>query len=318
MQNYEGTRTSAIAAVIAGALALVVFTGCRSQPPPDNSSRAVAPNSVNGPARVQVEAGAPEANIDATKIVSAYNARNVGSPGWRRVVLDLFTGDSVTRSFTVVNLWHSQADMVSTLFLLEQPPALTGTNYLLREWPGKPVEMRVSLFLPAGEQHVLEVEPSNFDEGLLGSDFSYNDIRMQLPLIGYHYTFAGKGVLVNEPVWVVEAVPTEQQSRETVLWNKATLYLARNFAFLLGADYYKDAAIVKQMRVDSVKQIQGVWTATHITMYSADTRRSELRLIDAEFNSSRFDVKLLSPERLPFLSNEVRNGWTTGFTNPPH
>ncbi len=305
--------------LVVGLLGLA-FAGCGSQLSTKNSNSQTIPMRLYEPERVLVEPLSANADADASKIVAAYNSRNFGSPGWRRVVLELLTDGAVTRTFTVVNLWRSHDDNVSTLFLLEEPKGLIGTNYLLREWTNKTPEMRVNLFLPAGEQRALEVAPSNFDEGLLGSDFSYNDIRMQLPLVGYRYTLVGAGVLTNEPVWVIEVVPSHPQSREMTSWSRANLYLARRFPFLLGADYYSEngaagRSILKQMRVDRLKQIKGVWTAAHITMYGDPNRRSELTLSDAEFNSHSFDPKFLSPEKLQFVADEVRKGWTPGHTS---
>lgn len=294
--------------------ALLLFPGCGSRQ--GATDLRTGRNGGGAVPSVIIQPLSHSSGTDASKIINAYNTRNVGSPGWRRVIMELFTNGSVTRTFTVVNLWFASEDTVSTLFLLESPKGLSGTNYLLREWTNKTPEMRVNLFLPAGERKVLEVAPNNFDEGLLGSDFSYNDIRMQLPMRGYRYTLVGEGVLNAEPVWIVESLPSAPQSRATTSWDRADLYFARDFPFLLGADYLRtseDSAngpvMVKQMRVDKLKQIAGSWTAIHMTMYSDQNRRSELTLNDAEFNSDTFDRKLLSPDELQVVADEVRRGW---------
>src|ERR1051325_10078867 len=41
----------------------------------------------------------------ADKLIKAYNTRNLGSPGWRRVLMELITDNRVTSTFTVVNIW---------------------------------------------------------------------------------------------------------------------------------------------------------------------------------------------------------------------
>src|SRR5207253_2482779 len=176
------------------------------------------------------------------------------------------------------------------------PKGLSGTDYLLQEERNKMPDIQVHLFLPAGERRVLEVASNNLNEGLLGSDFSYNDVRMQLPATGYRYTVKGQGKLLNEPVWVLEAEPSTQQTREICSWSRARLYLARNFQFLLGADYYGETVnggsqppLLKQMRVQSLKQIDGVWTATSMIMYGEDNRSTVLTLQDAKFNSAGID-----------------------------
>ena len=297
----------------------ILLSGCQSKSVTDN----LAPVSVNAEKqfpeleKVSIEKLPELGATDVLKIVADYNARNFGNPGWRRVSMELMTDGVVTRSFTVVNLWRSDGGVVRTLFLLEEPKGLSGTNYLLEEERSGLPDMRVYLFLPAGERRVLEVAPSNFPEGLLGSDFSYSDLRTQLPIKGYHFTLKGQTSLLNKPAWVIEAEPTTAQTREIFPWSAANLYLARDFPFLLGVDFYDKAEsgagaspLVKQMRVQGLKQINGVWTATRITMWGRDKRASVLTLMDAGFNSAEITPDLFSPKELAHLSEKVRQGWT--------
>jgi hypothetical protein len=297
----------------------VVLSGCRPTSVTNNStsSNVNTESRLPEPEKVSVEK-IPDKDIpNVSKLVDDYNGRNFGSPGWRRVLMELMTDSAVTRTFTVVNLWRSDNNAVRTLFLLEEPQGLSGTNYLLQEERDKLPDMQVSLFLPAGERRVLGVAPSNFSEGLLGSDFGYHDMRMQLPVKGYRYSLKGQASLLNESVWVVEAEPITDQTRKINSWSTAHLYLARNFPFLLGADFYgksekgtDTSSLLKQMRVQGLKQIDGVWTATRITMYGQDKHTSVLKLKEAGFNSAKIDPDLFLPKELPGLSERVRQGWT--------
>lgn len=248
------------------------------------------------------------------ELVSAYNSRNLGSPGWRKVSLDLITDTHVTNSFTVINLWHQFENEVRTLFLLEEPAGLKGTSYLLQEKTVSSPEMQVHLFLPAGERRVLAVGQDNFDEGLLGSDFTYNDMRMLLPETGWRYRLTGQTRLAGETAWVVEAVPTSDQLS---VWSLIRLYLARDFQLLLGADFHElvdrktgQSSVSKQMRVQSFKQKNGVWTATQMVMSSLQKRFSVLMLKEAEFSVPQSDPSLFSPDQLPNLATRIQEGWS--------
>jgi hypothetical protein len=297
----------------------MLLTGCRSTPVAHNTtpSNTNAGERLAEPEKVSIEKITERDTPEVSKLLDDYNARDFGSPGWRRVLIELMTDGAVTRTFTVVNLWRSEGGIVHTLFLLEEPKGLSGTNYLLQEEKDKMPDMQVHLFLPAGERRVLEVAPDNFSEGLLGSDFSYHDVRMQLPIKGYRYRLTGKTSLLNEAAWVVEAEPSTDETREINSWSTAHLYLARNFPFLLGADFYgksEDGAgtprLVKQMRVQGLKQLDGVWTATRISMYGQDKRTSVLKLKNAGFKSDGIISDLFVPKELPALSERVRQGWT--------
>lgn len=313
MKSWNPTRTLSLWMLVSA-----VVTGCRTESATNYaaSSQAKAEVRIAEPEQPRIErlpaAGAPRVE----QLVEAYNARNFGSPGWRRVLMELVTDGAVTRTFAVVNLWRSDNDSVRMLFLLEEPKGLSGTGYLLEEprREGLP-DMQVHLFLPAGERRVLEVAPSNFSEGLLGSDFSYQDVRTQLPVKGYRYSVKGQSTLLDTPVWVLEAEPATEETREVCAWSTADLYLSRDFPFLLGADFYGKSdrgatapPMLKQMRVRSLKQIDGVWTATRIAMYSRNGRSSILTLKDAGFNSKQVDADLFSAKELPTLSEKVRQG----------
>jgi hypothetical protein len=267
--------------------------------------RTAAPVSV-------VLAPAPSAP-DALTVVRTYNQRDIGSPGRRHVLLELLTGTEVTRTFEVQNVWARTDDEVYTLFLLTEPQGLSGTSYLLTEAGHMEAAMRVNLYLPAGQRRVLTVSPDNYDEGLLGSDFTYNDLRMQLPLEGYEYELAGQTSLLDQHCWVVVARPITPDASQAVAWKAARFYLASSSPFLLGADYYDEAGeqqALKRMRVESIEQRAGVRTATRIVMYGRDNRSSVLTLKDAAFRLAEVRPEVLSAASLPLVAEQVRAGGT--------
>lgn len=297
---------------ISGALLLgaaLFSSGCRtgsaSQPGGNEEPKADRPAMES----VAIEAASSSPSVD--RILSAYNSRNIGSPGSREVQMDLFTKQRLTRSFQVLNRWIAEGGEVRTLFLLTNQSGLIGTNYLLREQRNaNPPDMKISLFLPAGEQRILEVTPDSFDEGLLGSDFSYSDMRMLLPTRGIQYRLAGEGKLHQERVWAVEAAAQSDEMARQVGWKRARYYFAQNFSFLLGADYFAepgDSAPRKQMRVDRYEQVRGVWTATKILTTTGEDRYSILSLRNARFGDANFDADRLLPEELPRIAERTRN-----------
>jgi hypothetical protein len=268
--------------------------------------------------RLEVQTLTDLAVPNANALVNAYNSRDLGSPGWRRVSLELVTDAQVTNTFTVVNMWRQFENEVRTLFLLEAPAGLRGTDYLLRE-KADSQEMQVNLFFPAGERRVLEVGPNNFDQGLLGSDFTYNDMRMLLPVKGWRYRSTGRTHLLREPAWVVDAQPLNRLNDQISSWSLVRLYLARDFQLLLGADFYGmvegktgKAPLSKQMRVQSFKQYNGVWTATQIVFSGPQKRFSVLHLKSVYFSISNSDPNLFSSDQLPVLADKIQGGWSPG------
>lgn len=291
------------------------LSGCRSRPASNSEKTAPARNEprVLAIEKPDVQKITDEAVPSVNELVRTYNARNFGSPGWRQVSLELITDGNATKDFVVLNMWRNYENEVRTLFLLEEPTGLKGTSYLLSEKMEASPSMQVNLFFPAGERRVLDVGPENFGEGLLGSDFSYDDMRMLLPVQDWQYALTGRAMLQGELVWVIDAKPINGAGHPGSSWSLVRIYLARNFQLLLGADFHSaaDAAkAIKQMRVQSYRQDNSVWTATRMVMAGPQNRFSVLTLREAHFMVADFDAQLFSPEQLPALSEKIQRGWT--------
>ena len=255
-------------------------------------------------------AAPPAAVPDGLRLVNEYNQRNFGSPGWRRVYLELKSGAKVTRTFTILHLWRTVGDEVPSLVVLEQPAGLRGTSYLLVEDPQAPAEMRLALRLPAGERRVLTITPGRFEEGLLGSDFAYSDLRWRLPTTGFRLTVAGKSRLLGREVWMVDAEPSTPQAAQSTSWARVRYYLSREPAILLGADFHRNpaGAPFKQLRVESTTRVGQAWTQTRMVMSLAGGRSSVLTLKDVGPLPESIGTDLFVPEMLGTVA-ERANGW---------
>jgi outer membrane lipoprotein-sorting protein len=254
---------------------------------------------------------------DVRGLVDQYNRRDLGTPAWRRVVLKLVNNQQVSRTFTVVNLWLDMDRQVRTLFLLEDPSGLRGTNYLLMEDRGglQDSDMKIFLQLPAGQRLPLEINSGSFNEGLLGSDFNYNDMRMLMPAAGYEYRMVGQSTLLDTPAWVIEATPSSKATLKKHARSSALYYLAQDFPLVLGVDVFDgtktgEQGWAKRMRVQSFEKIEGIWTATRITMTAPGGRASILELKDIHYRVKHRQEEVFVPERLPDLTERVRRGWS--------
>lgn len=260
-------------------------------------------------ALVASAAPGPAAASRALALIEAYNGRSFGNPGWRRVRLELRNGDVVTRTLTVANVWREEeGGTVRMLFVLERPEGLKGTNYLLIENPKVAASMQVFLNLPAGNRRVLTIQPSHFDEGLLGSDFGYRDLRMKIPTAGFELRLLGRRSLRGQSAWAVAAVPVSAEAKQGAAWGRSIYYLAEKDPVLLGADHFQtaaDAKPIKEMRVHGLRKIDGAWTETRIVMTGADRRSSVLSLEDFRAAVPGADVSLFVPELLPTVADRL-------------
>ena len=243
--------------------------------------------------------------LDALNILAAYNGRDIGSLGSRKVLLNLVNDSEVVREFTIVNIWEQQQDEINTIFYLDGPENLQGTCYLLAE---NCEEMSVDLFLTTNK-NVLSIKSDYFDQGLLGSDFGYQDLRMKWPVDKYDYRMKGHEKINNFKTWKIEALPLGKNKSTTYMY----LYFHVDFPFLIGIDYFlmenkkKGAKLkpYKKLRVEDLTFIDNIPIATLIRMYTNDKEYSELKLIDAKFRRQDIDSRLFLRASLPDLKSSL-------------
>jgi outer membrane lipoprotein-sorting protein len=281
MTPVRSLLAGALLALFAGLAGIAVSAGFAAPP------RALAPAVAPPPA--------------ALELLSAYNARDFGTPGWRRVRLELKNDTTITRTFSILHLWRQQGEELRSLVLLESPPGLRGTDYLLIESAKLPVGMALFLHLPAGQRGVLTIKPSRFEQGLLGSDFSYSDLRWRVPTAGYRLAVVGSSTLLGRPVWEIEAEPTTPALRDSTSWGLIHYYLCEKPSLLLGADYYRQrgAPPAKRLRIVSFEQRGKVWTPTRMVMEISPRRSSLLSLAESGFGAGPTQPELFLPEALP-------------------
>lgn len=257
-----------------------------------------AETAAKPPARLA--APSPEAQPDW---IERYNGRTLGAPGWRRVRIDLLAEGVVTRSFTVLNAWRQDLQGgVQALYFLEAPQPLRGTAYLETERASNSPDLSVHLFLPAGRRAVLAVAPETFGEGLLGSDFSYEDVRLLASRAGVRYRQVGAGRLLGRRAVLIEALraPPLQASQ----WKRALLYVDEREPFLLGADF-ESARGLKRLRVEAIGRVGAVPTATRQLMTTGDGRATRMTLLDMHVDAAEVDARWFAPSALPSLEQAL-------------
>jgi hypothetical protein len=258
---------------------------------------------------------APAAVPVAGDLIQTYNSRALGSPGVRRIRLDLQSGALTTRSFEVVHAWQQTPQEISSLVLLDAPLDLRGTSYLWSEDNRLPTGLSIFLRLPAGKRLVLAIEPGQFDEGLLGSDFSYVDLLWQIPMKGRQFRLIGERQVAHASVWAIECRPETSAARDTSAWDRIEYYLSRESNLLMGADYFEHppasgspAPAAKRLRVSGWTARDGVWAPTTMVMSREGDQRSVLTLLSARYRIKTLRTGLFLPAALGPIAGQLESG----------
>lgn len=245
--------------------------------------------------------------VEARELIRASNAREFGDFGYRKVRLELRAADTVLDRFVVVNVWRRVERDVRMFFYIVEPVNLRGACYLVREHGNGFQEMDVHILLPLSKASVLRVESSNFEDGLLGSDFSYFDTRVTFPGENADFDLLGTLLQDQRPSWVLECRNRRWPWVRDTRWHRAVLTLDPKSLLLTSIDYYRElvAAPIKRVRVLSVEQRDGIWTPTRLLAYRSGTENSLLTLLNYDCDFQAAAQLRFVPEELSVLGSFV-------------
>lgn len=225
-------------------------------------------------------------------LVQRYQERPLGSPGLRRIKLELQTRGTTTRTFEVAHGWTESAGKVSSVVLLDAPGDMRGTSYLWIEDSAQGAGSQIFLRLPAGRRKTLAVEASRFDEGLLGSDFAYADLFWRLPTHGRRLQVLGDGVIDGVPVTTVQS---RAEPDTVTAWPRVEYSFARDSQRLVSARFYSakgaseasgsTATPLKTLTVQGWREQDGIWAPTVMVMSRPGEQRSVLSLVWARYRT---------------------------------
>ena len=108
--------------------------------------------------------------------LSLHATRNFGKTGFREVVLTVFTDQQPVVSYRILHIWNvAESSECSSAFFLTEPSALHGTSLKLVEYPYSE-DLKIWLKLPSNKNPII-IDPSESHRSILGTDFSYTDLR---------------------------------------------------------------------------------------------------------------------------------------------
>ena len=120
----------------------------------------------------------------------------------------------------------------------------------------------------------------------MGSDFTYDDMGSRDVDLDNHKLLREEKVNgVN--CWVIESTPknSDEQYSKKIGWIRKDNFIA------IKVEYYdKQGALMKVLKVDGVKEIDGFWTATSMTMNNLQREhKTIIRIESIEYNMSLDD-----------------------------
>lgn len=188
-------------------------------------------------------------------------------------------------------------DTWSMMFFLS-PADVEDTGFLTYDYDEAARDDDQWLYLPALKK-TKRIASSDKSGSFMGSDFSYADMT-ERPLEYYDYKLLQEGAIDGHPVWIIEAVPNNEEERDETGYEKSILFVRKdNDVMIRSKIWVKKGNRNKYFDVEKLEQIDGIWVATVMTMTTKKgdqtLHKTVMRTSDVKFGQDlsydRFSVR---------------------------
>ncbi len=184
--------------------------------------------------------------------------------------------------------------LIRVLLRIAKPRDLDGASYLMREG-GAEKKDEIFLYLPA-IQRVRKISGASIDGSLLGTDFSYNDMKQLQAAFGDAQAALEKpSMLGDRPVDVLRLLPAAGGSTR---YSRVLAYVDRKSCVALKAEFYEGKTLRKELSAtaESLKRADGYWYLSDLTMRDLKEGTStRLKVTGVSGTSDELPARLFNP-----------------------
>jgi len=181
-----------------------------------------------------------------------------------------------------------------SIMFFQKPADVKGTGFLTWDYNDENRDDDRWLYLPAMKKTRRISGSSAKKEYFMGSDFTYDDMGNRSVDADKH-VFLREEILDGHACYVVESTPKEDDGlySRTVGWIRKDNYIAQKVMF-----YDRMDKLMKELQVEELKEIDGIWTATRVTMMNHQRNHRTVISIesmeyDTPMDGSQFTVNAL-------------------------
>ena len=239
-----------------------------------------------------------EAQPTGREIMLKADERPDGDTRQSVMTMELVNKRGSKRVRTMQSYALDQGKDTRSIMFFQKPADVKGTGFLTWNYNDEGQDDDRWLYLPAMKKTRRISGSSAKKEYFMGSDFTYDDM-------GNRSVDADTHVLINEesvdgiPCYVVESTPKESDGlySRKVAWIRKDNYIAQKVLF-----YDKMGTLMKELHVEELELIDGIWTATRMHMQNHQRNHRTVISID----EIEYDVPL---ESSLFTVNALEKGY---------
>jgi hypothetical protein len=245
--------------------------------------------------------------ITAADVIAAHAGRDFGSTGLREVTLTVFTKDEPVISYEIIHVWRvGEGPSCSSLFLLTEPAILSGTALTIVERPYAE-DLEIWLRLRTASKPI-RVDSSSRDQTVLGTDFTYSDLRFWLPTDSLESTSLECNAAPESEGWLL----TARQRRARTGPINLRVVLDRTRWLPVTIEWLDSGGPQRIYRVGNLVCVDEVWTPQVITVTRPRDQYRSVMTLRRAMHRVPVGRDLFLTENLAQLSKSHFDGWIGG------
>ncbi len=232
--------------------------------------------------------GDPGTRPEGVEVARRINARDEGRQVSRSARWELVDrqGNRRTRETRVFRKTDAEAKRTVLFFLA--PQNVRDTAFLTLDFAERGREDDQWLYLPAARK-VRRVSATDRGESFLGSDLSYEDVKLEtkVGLEDYRWTTLGEDEVEGRRCLVVEAVPVDEKTARELGYGRVLLRVDPAIWMVRRAEYWDPGGrLLKTAELGDVRLVDGIWTVHRVEVANARTgHRTLLGFDDVDYAS---------------------------------
>ena len=221
------------------------------------------------------------------ELVKKLNERDDGVSLARTMTIEMTdkrgkTRKQITRTFRK----YFGEEKRSAIFYVE-PANIKDTAFLTYDYPAEAQEDDQWLYIPE-LRRVRRISASNRGDYYLGTDFTYEDMKLDTRLSesDYTWTTTGQAEIDGHMCYVVEGIPVDEKTAKELGYSKYVAYIDPETAFQRKSEVWDvNGNKLKTIFSEEWRKIQGIWSGIRMRAQNHKTGHSTI------FTFSEIDYK---------------------------
>lgn len=240
---------------------------------------------------------------DGTTIVEKVNARDDGQSVKRDLKMTLIDRRGKVRERETVGFRKYYEDQKRSVLFYQSPTNIKGTAFLTYDYVDPDKEDDQWLYLPALRK-TRRISASDRGDYFLGTDFTYEDIKLETKLskVDYNWKTLGSDTVDGHKVYVLQGIPVDEETAEELGYGKVISFIDPDIWISRKGKYWDERMNkLKTTQVSKIRKVDSIWTTHRLEAVNHKTGHKTI----FEFSNVDYEAKIR--DRL-FTEQALRRG----------